>query len=86
MTTDKVPMISDLSQEDRKLAQKYIDMLPHILKQCEAYSRDYVAGKVNFLKFLGVMTQTEQALNEVADELSTIHGLRTRTVPPEYIQ
>jgi hypothetical protein len=86
MTTDKGPMISDLSEDDRKLAQKYTDTLPHILKQCKTYSCDYASGKVNFFKFLGVMTQTEQALDEVADELSKIHGLRTRIVPPESIQ
>jgi hypothetical protein len=86
MTTDKDPMVTDLSEEDRKLAQKCTDMLPHILKQCEAYSRDYAAGKVNFLKFVGVIMQTEQALEEVVDELSKIHGLRTRTVPPVSIQ
>jgi hypothetical protein len=80
MATDKVPMITDLSEEDRKLAQKYTDMLLLILKQCEAYCHDYAAG---FLKFLGMMTQTGQALDEVVDELSKINGLRTRIVPPE---
>jgi hypothetical protein len=73
MTNSKVPMITDLSEENRKLALKQTEELLHMLGQCECYLRDYAAGTQNVAKLFGVMCYTEEALVSARDELAKIN-------------
>src|SRR5258708_25520657 len=70
MTNSKVPMITDLSEENRKLALKQTEELLHMLSQCECYLQDYAAGTQNVSKLFGVMCYTEEALISAPDELA----------------
>jgi hypothetical protein len=75
MTNSKVPMITDLSEEERKLAQEQTEHLLYMLHECERYVRDYAAGTQNLGKFFGVMYNAETTIADVRYELGKIHGL-----------
>jgi hypothetical protein len=73
MTDSKVPMIADLSEENRKLALDEIEGLLHMLGECERDLRYYAAGTLNVAKLFGVMCYTEEALVRGRDELAKIN-------------
>ena len=73
MTDIKVPKITDLSEEKRKLVLSQTEELLHMLSQCEGYLRDYAAGTQNVTKLFGVMCYTEEALVSARDELAKIN-------------
>ncbi|HMD16010.1 MAG TPA: hypothetical protein VKH18_05025 [Terriglobales bacterium] len=81
MTINKVPMITDLSEEERKSMQERIEKLLVSLNDCGSYPRNYAAGTQNVAKLFGVMCWTEDAIVEVRDELSKVHPA---TLPPKW--
>lgn len=75
-TSPKLPMITDLPQQKRKLAEDQVKGLTSMLKECESYVRGcYGTGQSNLYKCLAMMVMTKETLNEGLEELSRIHGL-----------
>jgi hypothetical protein len=73
MTTNKVPMITDLSQEERKSIQESIEKLLVSLNDIGSCLRNYAAGTQNVAKLFGGMCWTEEALVSVRDELAKVN-------------
>lgn len=73
MEKRKLPMISDLSEEDRKLAIAQTERLLTQLKECEVYLRDYKEGTQTLYKFIGDIAITQWTMSEVQTELLDIH-------------
>jgi hypothetical protein len=75
MTNRKIPMITDLSEADRKSVEHQLKLLGEQMLLCEEYLRDYAAGGQNAYKFLVVMSWLHEDMEEAANELMKHHDL-----------
>jgi hypothetical protein len=74
-TAPAVPRITDLSEEDRKSAQKGIKATLRSLRDCERYLRDYAEGTQNLFKLFGLIYDAQRALDQIQDDLAKKHKL-----------
>jgi hypothetical protein len=75
LTNSKVPMITDLSEEERKSVEQWIRLLPAQFRQCEGYLQDYGRGEQNVHKLIGVMDTTRMLIDEAREDLIERHKL-----------
>jgi hypothetical protein len=75
VTNSKVPMIADLSEEERKSVERWIRLLPAQFRQCECYLQDYAAGTQVVGKLIHVMDTTRMLIDEARKDLIERHKL-----------
>jgi hypothetical protein len=75
MMNRKVPMITDLSEEERKSVEERLKLLQAAMRYCEGYLRDYAAGGQNAIKFLNTVACLHGEVKESAKTLVKVHDL-----------
>jgi hypothetical protein len=75
MTTKKIPMLTDISEEDRKSVEDRLRRLQGMMRYCEGYLRNYVEGKQNAIKFLSTVADLHEEVKQAAKELMQVHDL-----------
>lgn len=69
------PMITDLSEEECKSVEERLQMLQGVMRNCEVYLQDYVAGDQNAFKFLTTMGWLHEEIEEAVKELMKVHDI-----------
>ena len=75
LTNSKVPMITDLSEEERKSVEQWIRLVPAQFRQCECYLKDYAAGTQVVGKLISVMDATSDIIEDACKDLIERHKL-----------
>jgi len=75
------PMITDLSEEERKSVEQWIRTLLAQFRQCECYLRDYAAGEQNVYKLINVMDTTPMLIDDARSDLIKKHKLPFKSGP-----
>jgi hypothetical protein len=73
MCTEK--LITDLSDEDRKVVEERLRFLQHLIASCEVYLQDYLGGKQDAFKFLNTTFYVHQEIEETVKLLMKLHDL-----------
>jgi hypothetical protein len=68
-------LISELSEEDRRSAEQWVERLPKVFRECEAYLRDYKEGKQNAIKLLQELAVTMSTVDEAQADLANKHNV-----------
>jgi hypothetical protein len=68
-------LISDLAQDERKTVEQWVKALQLMLRECECYLQDYVAGEQNVLQLLWEMRATREMLGEAMSSLTKKHRM-----------
>jgi hypothetical protein len=68
-------LISELTEEERKSAKKWLRILPRMFRQCECYLGEYEANENNVIKLLNVMGETREMMAEASDDLIARHRI-----------
>ena len=72
---DRMVLISDLAEEERKTVGQWIKALQVMFRECECYLQDYAAGEQNLLKLLWEMKATREMLGEAMSNLTKKHRI-----------
>jgi hypothetical protein len=67
-------LISDLTDEERKLVEKQIEQMPLMFRECEDCLRAYQANEATVLSLLITMFSMFQALREFGRDLAEKHN------------
>jgi len=73
-------LITKLSDEDRKSVEERLNMLQLVMRSCQIYLHDYMAGNQNAFKFLNTTSLVHGEIQETAKLLMGLHGLPDSTI------
>ena len=75
MKRNSTMLISELTEDERKFVNQWIEMLPKWFRQCECYLREYGAGEQTVFKLLQIMKETRVMIDEDINQLIEKHRL-----------
>jgi hypothetical protein len=67
--------ISELSEEDRRSVEHWVELVPTAFRECEVYLRDYREDAQSAIKLLCVLDNTRNELDEARADLMKRHHL-----------